>query len=88
MPTRPDDEFTEEEIAELAPVKIGRELLEVGNVGLPDLPGKTVLTENELSIATAPSLPDAPDSMTEAVIENLRVGAGATPVAEPREERE
>ena len=88
MPTKHANDLADQDISDLNSEEIGDDLFEAGNVGLPDLPGKTQLGEDELNIATAPSLPDSPDSMTEAVMENLRVGVGATSAAKPREARE
>jgi hypothetical protein len=78
MPTRPDDNRDDRGIANSDSVEVSNDPLEAGNIGLPNLPGKTRLAE-DLNVTTFPPSPDAPDSMTEAVMENLRVGVGVAP---------
>jgi hypothetical protein len=88
MQTRSDNDPAEQGISQLNPEELGDDPIEAADIGLPDLPGKTRLPEEAMNIPAHPPDADAPDSMTEAVMENLRVGVGVTSEARPREERE
>jgi hypothetical protein len=79
MPSRLNDDFSDQAITEIDPDEAAINQYETDTIGLPDLPGKTSLSEAELNLADRPPLNDAPDSLTGAVMENLRVGAGAAP---------
>ena len=88
MQTRSKENPAEQGVSELNPAEIEDNPIEAGNSGLPDLPGKARFAEEEMNIPGHLTQSDAPDSMTEAVMENLRVGVGATSAQEQREEQE
>ncbi len=72
-----DYDLTDEEVTELDPDKAAARDAEEVAIGLPDLPGKTRLPEYAMNTPDHPPDDDAPDSMTEAVMRNLRIGAGS-----------
>jgi hypothetical protein len=72
----------DEEQAEIEPENVEEQWPQEIPIGLPDLPGKSRLPEYAVNIPDHPPDEDAPDSMTEAVMENLRIGPG---VAEEEE---
>ncbi len=76
MPRTTDDNLTDEEVTELDPQQADRPV--ETTIGLPDLPGKSLMREYEMNISAHPPDDSAPDSLTGAVMENLRVGAGIT----------
>jgi len=76
MPQGTAPGLTDEEVTELNVDRVGENELEAVNIGLPDTPGKSRLSENEMNLAIFPPDGEAPDSLTKAVMDNLRVGAG------------
>lgn len=72
------EELSDEEVTEFDQEEIGANQLEAEDIGLPDLPGKSRLDEVAMDIPIHPPSPEAPDSMTEAVMESMRVGVGTS----------
>jgi hypothetical protein len=70
--------LTDEEVTELNPQGAAQ------GAGLPDTPGKWRVPA-QADVPSAPPNGDEPDSMTGAVMENLRVGAGGADEAADRE---
>ncbi|MFN7945281.1 MAG: hypothetical protein U0Z53_08015 [Blastocatellia bacterium] len=74
MPRTTAYDLTDEEVTELDPLNADKPA--ETSIGLPDLPGKSLMPEYEMNISDHPPDGSAPDSLTGAVMENLRVGAG------------
>lgn len=77
MANRTSPDLADEEVTELNPNDVAANQLEAETIGLPDLPGKSRLSEQGID-AGGLSLTGEADSMTKAVMDNLRVGVGAT----------
>ncbi len=80
--------LTDAEVTEFDADEIGAHQLEAETIGLPDLPGKSRLDEREMDMPLHPPAGNAPDSMTEAVMESLRVGVGVAPADEDAQEED
>ncbi|HYE74711.1 MAG TPA: hypothetical protein VEF04_15330 [Blastocatellia bacterium] len=66
-------ELTDEEVTELNTQEAASNQYEAEGIGLPDLPGKSDFRTEEMPVLGQ----DTADSSTEAVMKNLRVGAGS-----------
>lgn len=77
MASRPSPDLTDEEVTELNPNEVAANQFEADNIGLPDLPGKSHFPEQSMEAGGIPLTGQA-DSMTQAVMDNLRVGVGIT----------
>lgn len=86
MPQTTTYDLTDEEVTELDPKDADKPV--ETNIGLPDLPGKSLMNESQMNIPDHPPDGSAPDSMTKAVMENMRVGAGSASGSELQEGEE
>ncbi|HZS07805.1 MAG TPA: hypothetical protein VFD58_23420 [Blastocatellia bacterium] len=88
MPQTTPHRLTDKETSQPDPDDAGATNAGEEAIGLPDLPGKSRLAEHQLNIPDYPPDEGAPDSMTGAVMENLRVGAGIANSEDEREDEE